>query len=322
MLQFGILTPEQYSRATRKRRTSGSGVAFTLLQTSDPATQEDIQRFEEISYRLRTSNGTTRMTFRNRMHDVNEVALNLLRASYGSHSEILVQDRAASTCLTSMEWAQQLLGPFPKLRFEASDALLHLFRVTLKSGQVYIVEPSGRPLQFIEPPFAVCLCPREPLRYPLNHLIVVRGRSKYRKLSLSREPLETIEGHEYRIDKISCVHPEVLSFARTFPNFAICPRSIFDRAPIVDVLRTMNILNLSYFTTSQLREGIEAAFHSVKLGGLWILGRTLEENSQNLVTFFRRTSKGWEVVDRIRQGSEIERLVLDFAGDDFPNGKR
>jgi hypothetical protein len=321
MLQFGILTREQYLRAPKKRRTMGSGVAFTLLETEDPPTTDDIDRFEEISYRLRTSNGTTRMTFRNRMAEVNDASLRLIRASYGPESQIVVQDRAASTCLTSKEWAQQLLLVFSKLKFEASDALLHLFRITLQSGETYVVEPSGQPLQYIKSPFVVCLCPREPMRYPLNHFIVARAKKRFRKLSLPRELPESTENHEYRIERISCIHPEALSLARSYPDFTICARSIFDQTSTLDVLRTMNILNLAYFPTSQLLEGVHAAFQSVKPGGIWIVGRTHEDNAKNHVTFFRRADQGWEVLERIGEGSEIERLVIGYTGD-LRDGKR
>src|SRR5580658_1953400 len=117
MLQFGITTPQQYARATKRRRLMGSGVALSLLETGDPPTQEEILRFEEVSYNLRTSNGTTRMTFRNRMPEVDELALKLMRRSYQTEAALIVQDRAASTCLTSMEWAERLLPFYPKIQF-------------------------------------------------------------------------------------------------------------------------------------------------------------------------------------------------------------
>jgi hypothetical protein len=308
MLQLGILTLEQYERATKRRRSSGSGVAFTLLKTGDPPTKDDVQRFEEISYRLRTSNGTTRMTFRNRMPDVDELALQLIGRSYRADTELVVQDRAASTCLTSTEWAKGLFAVYLHMHFEASDMLLYLFRVSLPDGSAYVMEPSGQPLQYIKPPFAVCLCPREPLRYPLNHLVVVHAKRKFRALSMP-EKLSNPSGHN-RIEKISCVHPEALALQNKDPRFTVRIRSVFEHTPGIDILRTMNILNLAYFPTAQLMDGIRAAFGSVKPGGIWIVGRTHEWDSRNHVTFFKRTEKSWEVLERIGNGSEIEKLVM------------
>ncbi len=309
MLQFGLLTPNQYARATERRRLMGSGVSFDLLETSEPPTREEVLRFEEISYNLRTSNGTTRMTYRHRMPDVDDLALRLIRKSYRSDDELIVQDRAASTCLTSTEWAGRLLGDYPNARFEASDTLLHLFRISLSSGRTYIVEPNGQPLQYIESPFAVCLCPREPFRYPINHLVAARAMRAFRRLSLPEDLSNVVETCKFRIGKISCVHPEAIALSKKDPRFIIRTRSVFEPATGVDVLRTMNILNLAYFPITKITEGIEAAFHSLRPQGLWIVGRTHEEDAKNHVTFFRRTAEAWEVLERIGNGSEIEKLV-------------
>ena len=309
MLQFGILTSSQYARATKRRRFAGSGISFNLLEVGDSPTREEILRFEEISYGLHTSNGTTRMTFRYRMPDVDAAAVRLLRQSHRSDAALIVQDRAASTCLTSAEWAERLFSAFPRTQFEASDTLLYLLRISLPGGPTYVVEPGGQPLQYIESPFAVSLCPREPYRYPLNHLIAARAKWKFRRLSLPDKLTDSAGGCEYQIGKISCVHPEANSLSKRDARFTIRLRSVFERTPGLDVLRTMNILNLAYFSNQQLIDGIHAAFQSLKPGGLWIVGRTHEEDKTNHVTFFRRTDEKWEVLETVGNGSEIEELV-------------
>jgi hypothetical protein len=68
----------------------------------------------------------------------------------------------------------------------------------------------------------------------------------------------------------------------------------------------MNILNKAYFSDSQLREGSKAAFQSLKLGGVWIVGRTLENDFSNHATFLQKQENGWGVLARIGNGSEME----------------
>ena len=310
MLQFGIWTADQYARATKRRRLCGSGVSFSLLEVSDHPTTEEILRFEEISFFLRTSNGTTRTTFRHRMVDVDEVAIRLMHQYFPSEGKIIIQDRAASNCLTSMEWAEQLLPIFPQARLEASDALFYLFRISLSGNRTYFVEPGGLPLQYVKPPFVVCLNPREPYRYLLNHLIAGLANRSFRRLSRTFNFSDSVGNNQYRIDKISCIHPETRSFSLKEPRFTIFERSVFERTPGLSALRTMNILNLAYFSTTQIVDGIHAAFESLKPGGLWIVGRTLQENYTNHVTFFRRNETNWEILERIGEGSEIEGLVM------------
>jgi len=72
----------------------------------------------------------------------------------------------------------------------------------------------------------------------------------------------------------------------------------------------MNILSRAYFSVEQLIQGAQAAFQAVKPGGIWIIGRTLEEDLSNHTTFLKRAQKGWEVIERIGGGSEIEEFAL------------
>jgi hypothetical protein len=123
--------------------------------------------------------------------------------------------------------------------------------------------------------------------------------------------METPYGPRYSVRRMPFVHPEARSLAARDPRFQFRARSIFEYTPAAcHVLRTMNIFNRAYFSEEQLCEGANAAFHSIKPGGVWILGRTLEKDLSNQVTFLRRMDHGWEVLERIGKGSDIEDLAL------------
>jgi hypothetical protein len=99
-------------------------------------------------------------------------------------------------------------------------------------------------------------------------------------------------------------------------------RSIFEvTSQACDVLRTMNILNLVYFKEDELRSAANAAFDSVRAGGLWIVGRTWEEDLSNHATFFLRREDAWQVLGRMGNGSEIEQLVLDAPASRSTRGR-
>ena len=72
----------------------------------------------------------------------------------------------------------------------------------------------------------------------------------------------------------------------------------------------MNILNRAYFAEDELISAARAVFDSVRAGGLWIVGRTLEEDFSNHATFLLRRKDGWQILGRIGNGSDIEQLVL------------
>src|SRR5262249_41413930 len=141
--------------------------------------------------------------------------------------------------------------------------------------------------------------------------ISARARRRFYALRLPEGWTATKGARGYRVRTIPYVHPEALALSRAKPNFHFVQRSVFDRTEgSCDVLRTMNIFNADYFSPAQLSEGVAAAWNSVAPGGLWIVGKTLEKDFRNHVTFLHRTSGGWEVLERIGNGSDMERFAV------------
>jgi hypothetical protein len=315
MLRFGIYTEQQYRRhAGPRRRDLGAHVAYSLLDVGNDPNDERILMFEDLCFRLRTSNGTFRTSFPQRFVDLDVAALRWMSEFFPPQAPIQIQDRAASHCLTSYEWAQRIFAEHSRAEFEASDLLLCLYELSLETGEKYIVEPSGLALQYIRPPFVVSACHREPRRYPLNLLLGAWARRRFKRLGLPEGWLESETGSGYRLRRISCVHPRAATLAARDARFQVRTRSVFEATPqACDVLRTVNILNRRYFTEDELTSAARAAFDSVRAGGLWIVGRTWEEDSSNHATFFRRCEDAWQVLGRIGNGSEIEQLALTAA---------
>ena len=274
-------------------------VAYNLLRTSDNPGPEEIRMFEDICMTLRTSNGTFRTTFPGRFRDVDAASLRWIASSFRLGSLLRVQDRAASTGLTSAEWWGGLSPAFPALEFEASDLLLELMELSA-GEETFVVEPNGLPLQYIRPPFVTSLSYPESWRNPILRWVSSWAKRRFRGLPGNIQPRA-----------ISCIHPQARQLLRTTPGFRFVVRSVFECTPAgCDVLRTMNILNLSYFPAGQLIQAVRAIFDSLVPGGLWIVGRSLESDLSNHASILRRHEDGWEVLERIGQGSEIEDLAL------------
>jgi len=309
MLKFGIWTQEQYLREGERRKLFGHRVSYSLLNVGDNPTPEQIRVFEDISFTLRTSNGTFRTTFRNRFSQIDNLVLERLGELYAPGTALVVEDRAVSHALTSLEWACKLFPCFPNARFFASDILLYLIELTLPNGDVFVVEPNGKPLQYIRPPFVVSLQHREAKRYPVNSWVAALVRRRFAGLAL---PEGWMEGAgEYSVRRIPFIHPEARALSRSNPRFQVCLQSVFDvsTAPC-HVIRTMNIFNRGYFSEQQLMEGARAVHQSLLPGGIWIVGRTLEEDLSNHGAVLRRSPGGWDVIDRIGDGSEMEAIAL------------
>jgi hypothetical protein len=299
MLSFGVHSKEQFLSLGPERSGMSARVAYNLLRTGDNPSPEEVRMFEDICVTLRTSNGTFRTTFRDRFRDVDAVSMRWMASAFRPLDPMRVQDRAASTGLTSVEWWQTLSPAFPNLRFEASDSLVEFLELSA-GDEVFIIEPTGKPLQYIRPPFVTSLSYPESWRNPVLRWVSSRAKKKFQRLP-----------QDLQRRSISCIHPEARELERTNPGFRFVVRSVFDRTPAgCDVLRTMNILNLSYFPVERLSEAASAIFDSLVPGGLWIVGRTLETDLSNHASILRRQEDGWEVLERIGKGSEIEDIAL------------
>lgn len=321
VLRFGIYTERQYQRAGPQRRDLGSHVAYTLLDVGNDPNDERVSMFEDVCFRLRTSNGTFRTSFAHRFVDLDKAALRWIDELFAPDAPIRIQDRAASHCLTSHDFAQRVFATHATAEFEASDLFLCIYELSLANGEKFIVEPSGQPLQYIRPPFVLSACHREPRRYPVNLWLGLRARRRFARLALPEGWMKSASGPGYRVRPISCVHPRAATLAMRDPRFRLCTRSVFEPTPHAsDVLRTMNILNRAYFGEDQLATAVRAAFDSVRPGGLWIVGRTWENDFSNHATFFLRGDNGWRVLGRIGQGSELEQLALAVPPKSNSNG--
>ena len=307
MLRFGICTEQQYRSAAPGRIPAR--IAYSLLSSNDDPTEEQVRIFEDITLRMRTSNGTCRTSFARRFEDLDAVTLEWMQRLFHGDAELRIQDRAASHCLTSRELAQRIFPLFPKASFEASDRMLHLLELRLPSDEIYVLEPDGQPLQYIRPPIVVSLSGKEARRYPVNRLIARWAEWRFRRMRLPADsrlrPKDSVP-----MRKLPCIHPLAAKLAAQDARFRICERSVFDATTAsCQVLRTMNIFHSGYFSRQQLGAAVTAAFQTVSLDGLWIVGRTRQSDSSNHATLFVRRERGWQVLDRLGAGSEVEELI-------------
>jgi len=310
MLGLGVYTQEQYLQMGKERRFMGPRVAYNLLGVGDNPSEEEIRLFEDISVTLRTSNGTFRTSYRNRFEDVDAACIRLMQQAFPTDLEIHIEDRAVSHGLTSCEWAKRLFPIFPAASIEASDLLLKLIELSTGDGQIFITEVDGTPLQYIKPPVVVSLCHAESWRNPLRRLAAARGKKRFERLALPRDWQEK-DGNGYRVRAIPYIHPEAAALARSNPRFQFRRRSVFEQSAVAcHVVRTMNIFNRAYFSTEQLAEGFRAISGSLQPGGIWVVGRSLEEDLSNHATFLQKQDSGWKVLDRIGKGWELEDMVL------------
>ena len=303
---------------------SPNRVSYQLLRTTSQPSAHEVALFDHVMRQMQLSSGVFRTTVRHRFANLNPAIGTLLGEHFPAPTPLSIHDWAASSCLTSAEWAQSLLAQFPAATLTASDLTLYLLEATLSTGDVVVFEKDGGPLQYIKGPFVVRLVPPEPRMLPINSYLGERARAQFTRANwklpaawLNRDlfstPDLTQDGVVFR--KIPIVHPEAGAFARQDPRFRVLQHSAFEAlATPVDVIRSMNIFNNAYFPPARLAEGARAVWHSLRNGGIWIVGRTISEDPPvHQVSVFTRTADGFTLLWRNGPGSEIEALVLATA---------
>jgi hypothetical protein len=330
MIKLGVWRPDQFYPAPPKSlldrlyyALSRTRVSFHLVKTPEQPSRSDIQFFERLLPYICLSSGVYRTTYRQRFKNLNPLVNQVLAQHFAPSEKLLVEDWAASDCLTSNEWARALTPLFPQLNFLASDLLLFLIEAREAGTEKrFIFEPAGSPLQYVNPPFVVRLGQPEPMVFPLNWLLYRSALRRWRhvrkswnipehwKDSLTQDPLH--QG-KFEFRKLLLIHPEALQLASEDLRFALHCHSIFEPSARVNhVIRSMNIYNRAYFSEAQLREGVRCVGESLLPGGIWIVGRTIDKNaSTHEVTIFQKRASGeFQVLQRIGPGSEIEDLAL------------
>jgi hypothetical protein len=274
-----------FRRATPSflRDFSKTRISYQLLLTAVPPSDREVAIFEYVMARMRLSNGVFRTTCSGRFQGLDEFLNSILAKHFPQQAPLQIHDWAASDCVTSHEWAKSLLPLFPKAQFTASDLTLLLLAVELDRAETFIFEANGSLLQYVRPPFVVRIQPPEPGVLLVNSLIRRYAQKKFEQLSAKWVlPDEWLNSYatEYQegsllFRKIPLIHPKALAFRQECGRFDIRRHSAFE--PLdkpVHVIRTMNILNLTYFSRRDLTAGIRAVFDSLVEGGVWIVGRT------------------------------------------------
>lgn len=320
MFCLGITRPEDYrpksthAKDRLRRVLTGDRLSLQLLRANR------VDAFEAIMRGLRLNAGIYRTTFGGRFNNINPAINQLLAEKYPRDTALTVHDWAASDCLTSSEWAASLFETFPAATFTASDLTLFFLEILLPDGTTFVIERNGGLLQYISAPFVVDLNPHRPAKQIVNRLFVGSARRKIADLAPMRQmPEQWLDSTEtelvlprFTVRKLPVVHPNAVSMAARDPRFRIACHSVFAQlAEPVDVIRSMNIYNLSYFQESQLIEGGRAVWGSLKTGGYWIVGRTWREDPPATnVSILEKTNERFRLVERCGEGSEIEALML------------
>lgn len=303
LLKPGICKPANLLDPKKK----GSPISYALLYSHETDEPGNVEAFEAVVHSMRLSNGVYRTTYPGRLRDIDERVQALLEKRFISSDPLHIHDLGASDCLATAEWAEVLFTAFPNCTLIASDLSLSIREHWTEWGELFYFEPDGHLLQYVRPPFVIPLDPSWSNGDVVNRLLQRAALWRFKRMChyLGGRPASK---------PLSLVHPRAAKLTRQEGRFQTVEHSVFDPLPSpCHVVRTMNVLNLAYFSRARLEAAIENIWSCMHTGGIWIVGRTSENTSvrETRATIFERSESGFVNVLDLNGGAELSTIVSE-----------
>ena len=81
-----------------------------------------------------------------------------------------------------------------------------------------------------------------------------------------------------------------------------------------DFIRAMNLLNPCYFPETQLRKAVENIVQSMREGGLFITGSSIEQGTIVNGGIYKKTNDRLQRIEISGKGSHVDALISDVGG--------
>ena len=260
--------------------------------------------------------GIYKTTRRGRFRELDRVLVDDVRQRFAAIDTLRVHDLAASNGISSLELFNSLRA-FRAVDFQFSDLYDRLFVVRVPDSRWDVVfDMSGVALQYVGRGFALSAKQGESRRYPINRLL--KRMLDYSLLPCAANILaearhgdDTLTTSEVR--DVLLLHPECVRAEQDHANFAFRRHDLFTpSSEPFHFIRAMNILNRGYFNEERLIAGVRACLQSLAEGGLFVVGRTIEEeDGRTEASAFVRTNNTLSSAWDFNEGSEIKCLVED-----------
>jgi hypothetical protein len=265
---------------------------------------------------IRQRNGTYKLTYANRLNDLNDIVANLLPTD----RPLRFMDVAVSSGVTTLDWANALDRLGIAYTMTAGDIGIRAYLLELGWNLSVLVDQNGYPLQYEIFGHAV---PNPPAR---RMLPVYLPWIMYLKATVRRHfvraravrPADGVArfGQSLWCRALTLVSPRLLvnNQIELIEDDILANRTIHD---CFHVIRAANILNRSYFDEPTIIDISTNLGQRLVEGGLLVVCRTSDDRDEkepvttlNNGSIFRRGgNKGFSVVSRIGRGSEVEDLV-------------
>lgn len=254
----------------------------------------DESTFAKIIRRIRLANGSYKTTQVGRFGEVDDYLTQLLQKG----KKYRIHDVAASDGITSTELIRKLQAIPIGFDFLISDKYSRIF-YRERYGCIEYLDSDGITLR--SSVWGIMADKGQAWKFALTKL-----------LGILLAQVKLFEGAPKK--EILLLNPVTLQFMEK-ESVTFIDYDIFDQSPPkeegFDIIRAMNILNLTYFSEVALVTALRNILSSLKENGLFIVGRTNTRTNQNHATIYRKENNRMLPLRSFHTGSEIDHLVQD-----------
>lgn len=317
MIRRGVCDVDDLRSGARDFAGRGKFVAISLYDEIASGSAPDKEPLlEEVLARFPTGAGVFKRTQSARFDRFQEAIASLVAERKDLGRPFRVHDLGVSDGRTSVDLFRRLRDfEDPAVDFLASDAApdVVVVRAPGERLQLAIDGNSGEPVQIIFPPFVFNVTRKErAIIYPANRVIhaalertlVPRLLARYRR-------------NDPRLDvrRIRLLHPECLALTDDDSvSFRFERRDMLEPSDDrFDMVRAMNVLNPSYFPPDPMHRAVANIHASLATGGIFATGSNQDRGSPVLGGIYRRTERGFDLIEQADQPSPIAELIGSFS---------
>jgi hypothetical protein len=295
--------------------------ARELFFPAVPHQPETLEELEKSFFgSIRQRNGTYKYTYANRLDDLNDLVAGLMP----SHRPLRLMDVAASSGITTLDWANSLDRLGIQYTMTAGDINVTACLLSVGKHLHVLADGTGYPLQYDIFGHAVPNPPARrmlPLYFPWMLLFKAAIACKFESCrhSATRVAGQADSGRKISCRTISLVSPRLLAnnHIELIEDNILTNFSIHGQ---YHAIRAANILNRSYFDEPSIVAILVNLRRRLAPGGMLVVCSSTGDQfnkpstkiSNDGTVFALRGDNRFEVAGRLGQGSVLESLVLEL----------
>lgn len=306
MIKFGTHNWEQVLKRQFKSLLGRDKRISITLYPEVIQNLNDNELAERILLLFTDERGAYKRTYHNRFGSFDDQVLACLNRCLDPQQPFVFQDVAVSDGRTAVDFFQKIVLSYPNVQYVASDYNPLVY--VLESGDVKItLSGTGKVLETVFPPFVFGGMRREKY-YPINYLI-----SSWVDFWVVSPLLKQYKLGKMKAKELLLFAPQALKLAEHDLRFCLAQHDLLKPFKgSSDVIRAMNVLNLSYFSELEFLRVLGHIYDGLKESGVFITGSNQEAGTVVNGGIYKKNKAGFEMIEQFGRGSPIAPLISTF----------